>query len=71
MKAIDFMDAEWRPVEDERTVRARAYIDKVERRMARRKERSQRKWQSFADDLWTMALGGFLVFVAFAVLVSM
>lgn len=70
MKGIDFMDAEWQPVEDERTRRAMAYIERVERRMARRQERSDRKWQRFADDLFNMALGGFLVFMAFAVLVS-
>lgn len=70
MKPISIMDAEWHPVEDERTVRARAYIEKVERRMARREERRERKWQQLADIVWSMALGGALVFFAFAVLVS-
>ena len=70
MKPISIMDAEWHPVEDERTKRARAYIEKVERRMARRAERSDRKWQRFADDLWNVALGAGLAFFIFAVLVS-
>ena len=70
MKPISIMDAEWHPVEDERTVRARAYIEKVERRMARREERRERKWQIFADTVWNMALGGALVFFTLAVLVS-
>ena len=69
MKPIDFMDAEWRPVE--RTARARAYIEKVERRMARREERSARRWQRFADRVFDMALGAALVFFAFAALVSL
>lgn len=71
MKPISIMDAEWHPVEDERTVRARAYIEKVERRMARREERSAWKWQRFADRVFDIALGAVLIIFLFAVLVSL
>lgn len=50
--------------------RAQEYIDNLERKRARDEERTIRRCQKFADDLWNMALGGFLAFVAFAVLAS-
>lgn len=50
---------------------AQDYIDRVARKRARDEARTIRRCQKFADDLWNMALGGFLVFVAFAVLVSL
>lgn len=51
--------------------RAQEYIDRVEQRRVRAEERQTRRWQKIADDLWNMALGGFAVFVAFAVLISL
>ncbi|MBO5340515.1 MAG: hypothetical protein J6A62_05915 [Oscillospiraceae bacterium] len=51
--------------------RAQEYIDNLERKRARDEARTIRRCQKFADDLWNMALGGFTVFVAFAVLVSL
>lgn len=51
--------------------RAQEYIDRVEQRRVRAEERQAQRWQKFADDLWNMALGGFAVFVAFALLVSL
>ena len=50
--------------------RAQEYIDNLERKRARDEARMIRRCQKFADDLWHMALGGALVFFAFAVLVS-
>lgn len=50
---------------------AQEYIDRVEQRRARAEERQAQRWQKFADDLWNMALGGFAVFVAFALFVSL
>lgn len=50
--------------------RAQEYIDNLERKRARDEARTIRRCQKFADDLWNMALGGALVFFAFAVLVS-
>lgn len=50
--------------------RAQEYLDKLERKRARDEARTIRRCQKFADDLWHMALGGALVFFAFAVLVS-
>ena len=69
---FDVMDAEWYPVEerDRRDQLAQSYIDRVERKRARDEARTIRRCQKFADDLWHMALGGALVFFAFAVLVS-
>lgn len=49
---------------------AQEYIDNLERKRARDEARTIRRRQKFADDLFNMSLGGFLVFVAFAVLVS-
>lgn len=49
---------------------AQEYIDRLERKRARDEARTIRRRQKFADDLWTMGLGGALVFFAFAVLVS-
>ena len=51
--------------------RAQEYIDDLERKRARDEARTIRRCQKFADDLWTMALGGALVFFALAVLVSL
>lgn len=50
--------------------RAQEYIDDLERKRARDEARATRRYQKFADDLWNMALGGALVFLVFAVLVS-
>ena len=50
--------------------RAQEYIDNLERKRARDEARTIRRGQKFADDLWNMALGGFLVFMAFALIVS-
>lgn len=45
---------------------AQDYIDRVERKRARDEVRTIRRCQKFADDLWNMALGGGVVFFAFA-----
>lgn len=66
---LDVMDAEWYPVEEPQRM-AQVYIDRVARKRARDEARTIRRCQKFADDLFNMALGGFLVFVAFAVLAS-
>ena len=65
---FDFMDAEWYPVEEleRRDQLAQAYIDRVERKRARDDNRAIRRCQKFADNLWNMALGGGVVFFAFA-----
>lgn len=49
---------------------AQDYIDRVERKRLRDEARAIRRYQKFADDLWNMALGGFCVFMIFAVLIS-
>lgn len=49
---------------------AQEYIDNLERKRARDEARTIRRCQKFADDLFNMALGGFLVFMAIAILVS-
>ena len=49
---------------------AQEYIDNLERKRARDDARAIRRYQKFADDLWNMALGGFCVFMIFAVLIS-
>lgn len=50
--------------------RAQEYLDNLERKRARDEARTIRRCRKFADNLWNMALGGALVFFAFAVLVS-
>lgn len=65
---LDYMDAEWHPATEQS---AQVYIDRVARKRARDEERTIRRCQKFADDLWNMALGGFLVFMAFALIVSL
>lgn len=49
---------------------AQDYIDRVERKRARDEERTIRRCQKFADDLWNMALGGAIAFFAFAVIMT-
>ena len=66
---FDVMDAEWYRVEEPQYM-AQVYIDRVARKRARDEARTIRRCQKFADDLWNMALGGFLVFMAFAILLS-
>lgn len=51
--------------------RAQEYIDNLERKRARDEARTIRRCRKFADDLWNMALGGFLVFMAIAILMSL
>ena len=58
------------PVRKTNEQMAQEYIDRLERKRARDDARAIRRYQKFADDLWNMALGGFCVFMVFAVLIS-